>query len=252
MVLKKILKKLGSLKDPRAMTLDEWIESHRPRVEQDVARIVDHVPAGGTFVDVGANVGLFTETLLKHRPGCKAFLFEPVKRYFEVCSARFADNPDVTVFPYAVGPEPGPHRILKAKYNYGGNSMVEEVVYDDRAVSVTSKDARSDFEPEDIEVVDFSEFAVKQGIGEVDFVKTDTEGYDFAVLTSMLPWLRERTQLPFILSELLSRSYHPWPDQQDAVMRSLFDIGYEEMELPDEPQVFDLIFVPRAQATDRS
>lgn len=245
MVIKKILKKLGSLADPRPWTLEEWMERHRPRIVQGVDQIEQFVPAGGTFVDVGANVGMFTETLLERRPDCTAHLFEPVPKYFEICTERFAANPKVTVYPYGVGPEPGKHTIYKPKHNYGGNSLVKELCYDDRENAEVRQDTV--FIPEEIELVDFSVFAKENGIGDVDFVKTDTEAYDYAVLQSMLPWLRERSYLPAILSEMLSPTFHTRAKEQQEAVDALVALGYEDVELPTSPKIFDVLFVPRSQ-----
>ncbi len=243
MVLKKLLKKIGRLTDPRPWTLEEWMERHRPRVRKDVEEIARFVPQDGCFVDIGANVGLFTECLLELRPDCEAFLFEPVKEYFERCRRRFEGQPRIHVFPYGVGPEPGRRTIYKPQHNYGGNSLVEELCFDDREIAETRPDTV--WSTEEIELVNFSAFAAEQGIGDVDFIKTDTEAYDYAVLESMLPWLRERTRLPAILSEMLSPTFHTRAAEQDAVVRALVELGYQDVELPTHPKVFDVLFVPR-------
>jgi FkbM family methyltransferase len=243
MVLKKLLKKLSSLRDPRPRTIEQWAEHHRTRVQGDVAAILQYLPDGGRFVDVGANVGLFTECVLAERPRCEAVLFEPVRAYFERCQARFADNPRIQVHHLGVGPDPGTHPIYKAKHNYGGNSMVEELIFDDRENAMTTAD--SQFTEEQIEVVHFSQFALEHGIGEVDFIKTDTEAFDYAVLQSMLPWLRERTRLPVILSEMLSPTYHTRHVEQAQVIADLVELGYQDVTLPTEPRVFDILFLPQ-------
>ena len=243
MVLKKFLKKLGRMADPRPWTLEEWMERHRPRVQKDVEAIVRFVPEGGRFVDIGANVGMFTECLLERRPGCEAFLFEPVSEYFERCKARFAHDPRVQVFPFGVGPEAGRHTIYKPQHNYGGNSLVEELCFDERENAETRSDTV--WSTEEIELVNFSEFAAKQGIGDIDFAKTDTEAYDYAVLQSMLPWLRERSRLPAILSEMLSPTFHTRAKEQAEVVQALVELGYQDVELPTHPKVFDVLFVPR-------
>lgn len=243
MVLKKLLKKIGRMTDPRPWTLEEWMEHHRPRVRKDVDAIMRFVPEGGRFVDIGANVGMFTECLLELRPGCEAFLFEPVSQYFEHCRARFAEDPRVHVFPLGVGPEPGKHTIYKPEHNYGGNSLVEELCFDERENAETRADTV--WSTEEIDLVNFSTFAAEHDIGDVDFVKTDTEAYDYAVLQSMLPWLRERSRLPAILSEMLSPTFHTRAKEQAEVVQALVELGYQDVDLPTHPKVFDVLFLPR-------
>jgi len=243
MVFKKLLKKIGRMADPRPWTLEEWMERHRLRVRTSVEEIVRFVPEGGRFVDIGANVGMFTECLLEQRPGCEAFLFEPVSQYYEHCQARFAHDPRVHVYPYGVGPDPGMHTIYKPEHNYGGNSLVEELCFDERENAETCADTV--WSTEEIELVDFSAFAQENDIGDVDFVKTDTEAYDYAVLESMLDWLRQRSRLPAILSEMLSPTFHTRAKEQADVVQALVELGYQDVDLPTHPKVFDVLFIPR-------
>jgi len=252
MVLKKvsrILKKLGGFAGSDPRSLEEWIERHRPTVERDVLRVLPHLPEDGRFVDVGANVGLFTECVLVHRPRCEAILFEPVSRLYENCQQRFADNPRVTVHQKGLGNEAGMVKIFKAQHNFGANSVMEDIMFDRR----DNSEVRSDtvIETEQIEVVVFSEFAREHGIGDVDLVKTDTEGFDFAVLEGMLDWLAERERLPVILSELLARDYHPRWAHQERVLTRLFDLGYEKVDLTHMKKVEDILFLPEQGSPQR-
>ncbi|MEE8466946.1 MAG: FkbM family methyltransferase, partial [Planctomycetota bacterium] len=109
---------------------------------------------------------------------------------------------------------------------------------------------RSDtvIESEEIEVAVFSEFAREHGIGDVDLVKTDTEGFDFAVLEGMLDWLAERDRLPVILSELLARSYHPRWEHQERVLERLFELGYGKLDLTHMKKVEDFLFLPEQES----
>lgn len=249
MVLKKvsrILRKLGGLARREPRTLGQWIERHRPTVERDVLRVLPHLPEDGRFVDVGANVGLFTECVLVHRPRCEAILFEPVSSLYEHCRRRFADNPRVTVHKQGLGNQAGPVMIFKAQHNYGANSVMEDIMFDRRENS----EVRSDtvIESEEIEVAVFSEFAREHGIGDVDLVKTDTEGFDFAVLEGMLDWLAERERLPVILSELLARDYHPRWEHQERVLQRLFELGYGKVDLTHMKKVEDILFLPEQES----
>lgn len=245
MVLEKVsrlLKKLGTLRQPPTDSLEQWVERHRRLVQEDVQRLLPYVPERGTIVDIGANVGLFTECLLAERPGARALLFEPVRRYHEHCLERFAGRDEVEIFRLGVGNEAGPITIYKAAHNYGANSVMEDIMFDRRENSEVRENTV--IEAEEIEMVVFSEFARERGIGDVDLVKTDTEGFDFAVLEGMLPWLRERGRLPVILSELLAKDYHPRWDRQEAVVREIVALGYHPVDLQEMSKVEDVLFVP--------
>lgn len=242
----RLLKTLGRLRDPRPLTLDEWAEHHRPRVRREVERVLPHVPDGGTFVDVGANVGLFTEMVLERRPACTAILFEPVRCYCERARERFAGNPRVTVHNLALGAEPGRMTIYKPRHNFGGNCLLPELVFDRREGMAQLK-ADTPIDEEEVEVAVFSDFAREHGIGDVDFVKTDAEGFDAWVLEGMLPWLGERGRLPVLLAELLHPDFNPNPERQTRVVRELAALGFSELDEQRMGKIDDVLFLPRGR-----
>lgn len=246
--LSRLLKSIGRLRDPRPLSLDEWAEHHRPRVRRDVQRVLPHIPEGGTFVDIGANVGIFTDCVLEERPQARAFLFEPVRRYYERAVERFADNPRVRVVHIGLGEAPGQATIYKPRHNFGGNSIVREIVFDRTESAQLRKDTPLD--EEQIELRPFSDLARELGIGDVDFVKTDAEGYDYAVLEGMLPWLRERSRLPVILAELLARHFHPRWERQSAVVAEIVALGYREIDLERLAKIDDVLFLPSEDPRD--
>lgn len=239
----RLLKWIGRLRDPRSLNLDEWVEHHRSRTEADVRRVLPHVPDGGCFVDIGANVGLFSECLLAERPGCEAWLFEPVERFYEACRARFAENPRVRVRHTGLGEAARTAIIYKPRHNFGGNTIVPELAFDRGPYAQWKED--TPFDEEEIRLATFTQLAREIEIGEVDLVKIDAEGYDYAVLEGMLDWLRERRRKPVIIAELLAEYFHPRWERQAAVVEELVALGYREVDLSDMAMIDDVLFIPR-------
>lgn len=246
--LRSLLKRLGSLRDPRPYTLDEWVERHREVVLRDVERILPYVPDEGLFLDVGANVGLFTEAILAKRPKARAILFEPVQLYYDHCVERLGDRPNVTIHRLALSDADETRSIYKAKHNYGANSVMKEIMFDRRENAMVRPDTV--VEEEEIQCRRLDSFAPEHGIGQVDFIKTDTEGFDYAVLGGMLGFLADSENLPVILSELLEESYHPHWEQQASVVKKLEGLGYEPVDLSEMATVDDILFVPKGRRGD--
>ncbi len=245
--LSRILKTLGRLKDPRPLTLDQWAEHHRPRVMRDVERVLPYVPNGSRFVDVGANVGLFTECLLQHRPDCEAFLFEPVLRYYERCVQRFSGNPKVHIVHAGLGAESSQATIYKPRHNFGGNTIVPELFFDRGEHAQLKSETPYDEEQVTIEV--FSDAAARLAIEGVSFVKTDAEGHDYAVLAGMVPWLATQETKPVILSELLAEFFHPhWKDQVSA-LKGLEAVGYAGVDLEGMDKIDDILIFPKGHSS---
>ena len=241
-LLDRLLRRLSARRNERP-DLEAWRRRHLPALAREVARVLPHVPErGAAIVDVGANLGEFTAQLLKARPDARAWLFEPVHDLYERCRDRFADNPRVVVEPFALAHENGSATIWKARHNPGGNSLVYDLMFDRRDVAeVTEKTVHDE---ERIEHRVFSEYAREKGIEHVDLIKTDTEGFDYRVLEGMLAFLQSCHPLPVILSELMEERYHPFWQDQLAVVQHLYALGYAEVDLSRMKKIDDILFVP--------
>jgi FkbM family methyltransferase len=229
----------------RRPDLSEWAERHEQVVLEDLPKVLPHIPDGGTFVDVGANIGLFTECVLRERPDASAWLFEPVSEYYEICVQRFKDNPRVHVEHLALGDHDGTAPIWKALHNPGANSMVREIMFDRREVSEVTVHTRMEEEVVPCRV--FDRFAEERGLENVDFIKTDAEGFDYRILTGMLGFIERCNPRPVILAELMEKAYHPhWADQI-AVVERLYALGYQKVDLSSMSKIDDLLFLPEGQ-----
>lgn len=216
----------------------EW-EARVRRVVQDTVRTaLPWIPRENACVlDIGANIGLFTEEILKHRPTAQVWMFEPVHSHHAACVRRFAANPRVRVESFALGDRSFAGRIWKPKHNPGGNVIDEEIVERRRGYM--------DFRPEEIEVRIFDEYARQHGIERIDFIKSDTEGYDHRVLRGILPFLKRTGARPPIIAELLREDIHPEYASQTEVLEELYGLGYERVDLSGMQDVQDFLFLPR-------
>ncbi len=133
-LLNSLMRRLGRGHPDRA-SLADWERHHDATVAAEVQRILTHLPErGARFVDVGANIGLFSEHILRARPDAEAWLFEPVGDLFEHCSKRFAGRERVHVERFALGHRAESATIWKARHNPGGNSLVRDLMFDRREV----------------------------------------------------------------------------------------------------------------------
>ncbi|HPF15539.1 MAG: FkbM family methyltransferase [Planctomycetes bacterium] len=241
--LRSLFQRLKALREPPAKTLDEWEERHRQVVAETLDRIESWIPKSGVILDVGANVGLFTEELAKRRPGNTFQLFEPVAQYFARCEARLGGRNGIALWQLALSDQNERRPIYKAKHNPGANSVVPEIMFDRRENSMVQPNTI--VEEESIECARFSDWGPAHGIEAVAFIKIDTEGFDYAVLRGLIEFLRGAPKLPPILTELLSADYHPFWAEQEQVLEELFALGYSRFPLQDLPKVGDVLLLPR-------
>lgn len=215
----------------------EWERQLEEIVAENVARALPYIPKEHpVMVDVGANDGIFTDNILRQRPGCTAYLFEPVTDHYERCVQRFAQNPRVTVEHFGLGDKNEQLSIWKPRHNPGGNTMVADI-----ASQFTHY---MDFDEEKVQCRIFSEYAREKDLKRADFIKTDAEGFDYRVLKGMLGFLERCDPKPVILSELMAQRLHnDWQGQLD-VLESLYAMGYQRVDLEGMDTVDDFLFIP--------
>jgi FkbM family methyltransferase len=131
---------------------------------------------GGVFVDVGANIG-YVAAVGMNRVGRlgSVIAFEPVARHCALLRALGELNPDykLRVEQLALGERPGEAEIAISADNIGWNTMVPGFMTEAGHAS------------ERVAVVRFDDYAHEHGLGRIDLVKIDVEGYELPVLKGM-------------------------------------------------------------------
>lgn len=237
-----LLKRIGKVRQSGPTDIEAWEAKHRETIRADLEPIWKHLPEDLRFIDVGANVGLFSEALLAKRPKARGWLFEPVAEMHARCAKRFEGDGRVTLEHFALADEPGTATIYKARYNPGGNSLVHELMYDTRDVSEVTENP--EHREEEIRLEVFDAYAARIGLEHAHFIKTDTEGFDHRVLLGMMGFIEACDPKPLILSEFMSEEYHPFWADQKAVIERLYGLGYQELDLSNMGKVGDYLLLP--------
>lgn len=134
----------------------------------DVAKRMPHLKCEVVF-DVGANEGQSTQWFLKRLKGCRVWAFEPVPSCYQALKTVTEKCPRVKTFPIALGEEAG----MVSMHEAGGGSRIVEGR--EGGISVNTLDG----------------FCRERGIERIDYLKIDTEGYDFKVLKGAEGLLRK-------------------------------------------------------------
>lgn len=132
--------------------------------------------------DVGANQGNYTSFVLSLNRGNKIFAFEPVTAIYNEMVNKFQNNSQVEMYNKGLYSHSEPGMVI---YNNGELSSV----YDRTATCDEDTFNNKDVQP--ITVITLDEFCLERGINNIDFLKIDTEGAEYNVLSGGLNMLAE-------------------------------------------------------------
>ena len=132
--------------------------------------------AGGTFVDVGANIGVYTMYAAHRHPAMKVYAFEPVRRTYH----RLVDNLRLNNFPNVV-----PMHVAVANRNCLSEMYVkiEDVAGSGSQIDEPVDEHNGTFTPLSVEIVAMTSLnALFELAGVLDYIKIDVDGRESTVL----------------------------------------------------------------------
>jgi FkbM family methyltransferase len=156
----------------RRLGLHLFTEGSLPR-GVDVYADLRRLPGGflvQTVFDVGANIGQTSRSLSEVYPSAQIFAFEPFKSTFEKLQENTRHLPTVQAYQVALGRK---EESLLIKGDPG--SVFNSLRTEDKVEKPSSL-------AETIHVRSLDAFCLEKGVGTIDLLKTDTEGYDLEVL----------------------------------------------------------------------
>ena len=136
-----------------------------------------------TVFDIGANVGQSALEYAERFGNAQIYSFEPVSTTYQKLVSATKNIARVHCFRLAMGGEAGESSI-NVHPDSLGSSMAHETGGAVEKISVTTP----------------SDFAREHGLGKIDFMKVDTEGFDLQVLAGAAPLLREQ-RIRFVMAE---------------------------------------------------
>lgn len=221
--------------------------------------LIEHLPAGGTFLDLGAHYG-YGSLLAAHLvgPGGQVHAFEPNRRSFELLRRNLAGLAQVTLHSQAVAEAPG--RLELQDYGSAWSSF-----------STCASPRHRQLQGRPHESYEVDAVTVDQAVAELglrpDFVKIDVESKELEVLQGMertLATCRPRLALEVgdeapradgttsrdLLDFLAARGYQPYQLAADATTRQP---GHSfEPHVPQKHYVYqNLLFLPAGLAGER-
>lgn len=201
----------------------EFTSSYIPEILKEIYRDEVYKPflhdkKDLTIMDVGANIGLFTQYASQFAK--KIYSLEPAKTHFEVLEEMIKYNKLDIVTP-----------INKALSHENGTATF----YHSQNVTMFSLDKRVDNtgEKEEVETVTMDKLFKDNNITKIDFMKLDVEGAEAQIIGSE-GFEKVASKIKTIVLE-----YHAWSGVNPSqIVNTLIDYGYQVKPLKTDATLF--------------
>ncbi|MFY9238091.1 MAG: FkbM family methyltransferase [Roseovarius sp.] len=170
------------------------------------------------FVDVGANIGLYSIMMRKNAQ--KTLSFEPIPE--NVRQLKALQIPNMTVHPFCLGSEAG-ETLLRIPLRDGALMTGLATVQSENPL-----DGEQDIVELPVKVMAFDDLWREGTNGCLDLVKIDVEGYELFVIRGMMETLK--AERPILLIEIEGRHN---PQGFREIFDTLAGIGYSPFYSPD-------------------
>lgn len=208
------------------MEYNDWYASIAENISPVKILFDQYYIGKGIVLDIGGNVGAFTDYVLEKHPDAKVYIFEPANKFEEWLKNKYDDKDNVTFIPLALGEESRPARIIYSNWNFGDNEITL-----DRGGG-----------HDDVYIVSLDEIIEEKQITDISFIKIDVEFFEPFVLKGMKKYIESTTNLPIIVME---HNYHlsPYKKEIDEVFEWLFKY-YNEFNYKNE-YTEDIVLIPK-------
>jgi FkbM family methyltransferase len=192
----------------------QWSDRAERRLLRNLVR------PGSTVLDVGANIGIYTEFLAALvGPSGRVIAFEPEPRNVERLRAATGGRRQVTVVHAGVGPRSGTLRLFVA----------DDLNVDHRTYETDDPDRRVI----EVPAVALDDYLKNQG-GRVDVVKMDIQGAEIGALQGARRLL-ERPDAPTLLLEYWPHGLRAAGVAPESLLTLLAEAGYRVQTVDDGP-----------------
>ena len=142
------------------------------------------------IIDIGANVGLFSQASLAYCPKATVVAFEPSSEAFASLSARLSCESRLRARQMAVGARAGKATLTVARH-LASSTLLSET---ESAQRMFGSEVGGTGQQEEVGVTTLDHVVKQEGISMVDLLKIDVEGFEPEVLGGGVECLRHRVQ----------------------------------------------------------
>jgi FkbM family methyltransferase len=202
--------------------------------------IVSQLPENGVFIDIGANIGLFSFFVHKMRAQAQIYAFEPHPVLFECLSKTLTENrleKQMKCMPLGLSHTPQKVQLYLDETDSGGHSL------DAQSFSRNVSAPKSVW----VDVTTLDTFVDREKLNRIDVIKIDVQGLENEVLKGSKALiqkykpdfliecdnLRLKNDATYLLEHLESPTSYRWkPLEDQGTFRSLQGLkGFADLEI---------------------
>lgn len=203
-----------------------------------VFSLIENNGEESTFVDVGAHIGTFTDTMLEYFPNAKGFLFEPTESNYNILKKKFMSNSNITIDNCALDSDKG-RKTFFCTNDSAQNSLLNFILGDQNIYPMEVKTNTLD-----------NYFTKLKNLERIDLIKIDTQGNDLNVLKGGINTINK--YMPVILTEIIFVPLYKNQANYFEQLEFMDNLGYKIAGIYDvhyhEPGVIsyaDFLFLPK-------
>jgi FkbM family methyltransferase len=183
--------------------------------DQNYRSIVDVIMNANVLVDIGANIGDTALYYASINPMSKVFAFEPHPLVFKKSVENVALNnfSNIQLMNIGLGENCGTFKLYEVNEN---NAAMNRILAEEKNLPY-----------QEIKVETLDHVAVENGIGKVDFIKLDVEGFEHAVLLGGKNIISQSKPVLFI--ELDDSNLNENNSSAKELIRTLYSFGYQDI-----------------------
>lgn len=183
-------------------------------------QILTMLPANGTFVDVGANIGYISYIIAKARPIAKNIIaIEPNPKVKEIIKYNLERFPSVKIFHFGLGSKEGNLEFYQGSYSEIGSfvkgyneSFMSHATYNVESISIPVQ--KGD--------------VILSWVESIDVLKVDVEGFEMEVFIGLSNMIKAgRIKAIFFEYNILSQKMTTEIEGNVSVIQYLQEYGYE-------------------------
>lgn len=172
-----------------------------------------------TIFDVGANVGNYSLSLINSFPNASIYAFEPNPLTFDLLTEKTKNNKSILCYKIGFSNQKSSSEI----FSYKSDEVSEHAsLYKEVMSEIHNDKSISSFQ---INLETLDEFSKENKIENIDFLKIDTEGHEYSVLSGALNLIKTKSidviQFEFNEMNVISRTF----------LKDFYDILYTNYEI---------------------